>query len=136
MAIPRVVIDTNVLVSALRSKRGASYRLIQQCGRGQFEHVLSIPLSFEYEAACRFCIPNAFEAEEFLIYLIDTANLAFNDFGVRPYLPDPKDEMVLEAAVNGHAKRIVTFNRRHFVGSEQYGISVLSPGEFLTSIGL
>jgi putative PIN family toxin of toxin-antitoxin system len=136
MAIPRIVIDTNVLVSALRTKRGASYRLIQQCGRGRFEHVLSMTLAFEYEASCRVCIADQTEAETFLSTLIDSAVLAFADIPFRPYLPDPKDEMVLEAAVNGHASRIVTFNRRHFVGSARVGIRVTDPGEFLTSIGL
>ena|SRR2546430_15362767 len=136
MAIPKIVIDTNVLVSSLLSKRGASFRLIEQCGLGVFHHVLSIPLALEYEAACRFCIANPVEAEKFLRHLEDTAELAFHSFGVRPFLPDAKDDMVLEAAVNGHAPHIVTFNKRHFVGSERYGISVIGPGELLSSIGL
>jgi predicted nucleic acid-binding protein len=46
----------------------------------------------------------------------------------RPTLRDPDDDMVLEAAVNGHAHAIVTFNRRDFSPAmEQFGIAVLSP---------
>jgi predicted nucleic acid-binding protein len=136
MARPRIVIDTNVLVAALRSDRGASYRLIQQCGRKKFDHILSIPLALEYEAACRFCMDGQEEAEIFLSQLIATAELAEIFFRLRPLLPDPKDDMIVEAAVNERCDHVVTFNRKHFIGLKSYGISVISPGEFLTSIGI
>src|SRR5437764_6157316 len=45
----RVVIDTNVLVSALRSRRGASFRLMQKLGSPQFQPIISPPLCLEYE---------------------------------------------------------------------------------------
>jgi predicted nucleic acid-binding protein len=48
----------------------------------------------------------------------------------RPSLPDANDDMVLEAAVNGRADSIITFNRRDFGPAvEQFGIAVMSPGE-------
>jgi len=53
----------------------------------------------------------------------------------RPYLRDPKDEMVLETAVAGGCDAIVTYNRRDFVGAEKFGIQVLSPKAFLQQIG-
>lgn len=49
--IPRVVLDTNVLVAGLRSRRGASFRLLSEVGRGKFEIALSVPLVLEYEDA-------------------------------------------------------------------------------------
>ena len=136
MAIPRIVIDTNVIVSAMNSSRGASSRLVAQCGEGLFEHILSVPLTFEYEAVCRYCIEDPFEAELFLDYLVESSIRMPFTRSVRPFSPDPKDDMVLEAAVSGHARHIITFNNRHFIGTERYGISILPPGDFLTAIGL
>ena len=42
----RVVIDTNVLVAALRSRRGASFRLLQELQKGRFGFALSVPFFF------------------------------------------------------------------------------------------
>jgi predicted nucleic acid-binding protein len=53
----------------------------------------------------------------------------------RPQLRDPADEHVLEAAVNGGAEAIVTFNRQHFqVAARRFAIEVLNPGEVLRRI--
>jgi predicted nucleic acid-binding protein len=135
MEILRIVIDTNILVAAILSGRGASARLIELCGKGLFNHILSIPLAFEYEAACRFCVRDTVSAEALLNALIQSATLVEIPFLLRPLLHDPSDEMVLEAAANGGCRYVVTFNKRHFAGARSYGISVVSPGEFLTIIG-
>jgi len=53
----------------------------------------------------------------------------------RPQLHDPNDEMVLEAAINGHADGIVTFNRAHFaLAVRRFGLLLLSPAEALERI--
>lgn len=51
-----------------------------------------------------------------------------------PLLPDPGDDMVLESAVAAGVQYIVTFNRRHFAGCEQFGVRVATPKEFLEQI--
>jgi PIN domain len=48
-----------------------------------------------------------------------------------PKLPDIKDDMVLEAAVNGQCQTIVTWNVRDFAAAADFGIQVLSPDAFL-----
>jgi predicted nucleic acid-binding protein len=53
----------------------------------------------------------------------------------RPYLKDPKDDLILEAAVAGNCEAIVTYNRRDFTGVEKFGIQILTPGQFLRRIG-
>ncbi len=53
----------------------------------------------------------------------------------RPLLKDPKDDMVLELAVAAQCDWIVTFNKRDFVGAEQFGIQIATPREFLWTIG-
>ena len=58
--------------------------------------------------------------------------MLFRSFLWRPRLPDPNDDMVLEAAVNGRADAIVTFNRRDFAGViSEFGIDILTPIEIL-----
>jgi predicted nucleic acid-binding protein len=52
----------------------------------------------------------------------------------RPQLRDPKDEFVLELAVAGKCRAIVTHNRRDFVGAEQLGVESLTPGQFLRQL--
>jgi len=94
-----------------------------------------MPLAFEYEAACRFCIHDSDLAEEILNGLLESAILVTKRFSVRPLLRDPNDNMVLEAATNGQCEYVVTFNKKDFLGAELYGISVVTPGEFLTLIG-
>lgn len=49
----------------------------------------------------------------------------------RATLPDPKDDMVLELAIASGASHIVTFNRRDFRPASEFGVSVVSPSEFL-----
>ncbi len=53
----------------------------------------------------------------------------------RPYLRDPKDDMVLELAVKAGCESIVTYNTRDFTGVEQFGLQAIEPGIFLQSIG-
>jgi len=53
----------------------------------------------------------------------------------RPFLKDPKDDLVLELAVESECEFIITYNRRDFAGTEKFGIKVLTPKEFLKKLG-
>lgn len=53
----------------------------------------------------------------------------------RPYLRDPKDDMVLELAVKAGCDSVVTYNIRDFTGIERFGVSAVTPAAFLESIG-
>jgi len=132
-----VVLDTNVVVSALRSRRGASFALLRRIGQG-WVPLISVPLILEYEAVGKrqaelLKIPEA---------TVEAIVRAFCFFGretdihfrLRPFLPDPNDEFLLELAVAGRADAIVTHNVRHFVGVERFGIRVLTPRDFLRTI--
>jgi len=72
------VLDTNVLVSALRSRRGASFRLLDLLGTGRFTPVISPPLCFEYEdVLCRLdMVPGSTPQyiDAFLNYLLSQRN--------------------------------------------------------------
>jgi predicted nucleic acid-binding protein len=51
-----------------------------------------------------------------------------------PFLPDPKDDHVLELAVASGVRSITTFNRNDFKGSEDFGVEILSPKRLLEEI--
>jgi len=139
-AAPRVVLDTNVLVAGLRSRQGASYRLLTEVGRGKFEIALSVPLVFEYEdALLRHAAVTGLsrrDVDAVLDYFCSVAHLQTIFFLWRPLLPDPKDDLVLELAVAAGCRTVVTYNVRDFRGSESLGVSVERPGQFLRSIGV
>jgi putative PIN family toxin of toxin-antitoxin system len=139
MRLPRVVLDTNVLVAALRSKRGASYRLLMLLDSGAYEPVVSVPLVLEYESAAKRLVGQtrltARDIEAIIDFICAQAIPAKIFYLWRPILRDPKDDMVLEAAVAVGCSHIVTYNIRDFVGAERFGIKVLTPRAFLAEIG-
>jgi putative PIN family toxin of toxin-antitoxin system len=132
--LPRITIDTNVLVSALRSRAGWSFDLLSEVGAGYFEHVVTVPLVMEYEDVLHrpgmVKVP-AREVDDILDYLCASALRKRVHFLWRPKLPDIKDDMVLEAAVNGQCQYIVTWNVRDFAAAADFGIQVVSPDAFL-----
>jgi putative PIN family toxin of toxin-antitoxin system len=136
---PNIVADTNVIYSALRSKRGASNRLLSLVGLGRFEVHLSVPLALEYEDVLLRKIKSLPATKKDVSNLIDSlcalSQLHEIYFLWRPYLRDPKDELVLELAITAQCGYIVTYNQTDFVGSEEFGIRVLTPKEFLQEIG-
>lgn len=139
MKPPRIVLDTNVLVSALRSRRGASYRLLTLIDSGIYEPVVSVPLVLEYEAAAKRLIKEtrltARDIEAVIDFICSQALNGKVFYLWRPQLKDPQDDMVLEAAVAAHCTHIVTFNCRDFEGAERFGIQAVTPQAFLAEIG-
>ena len=135
----RIVIDTNVLVSALRSRRGASYRLLSLVGTGRFDLSVSVPLVLEYESTTK-CMSRAIglthrDIDYTLDYLCHVGDRQRIFYLWRPYLRDPRDDMVLELAVASEADYVVANNARHFGDIERFGIEAVSPGQFLREIG-
>ena len=139
VSVVRVILDTNVLVAALRSQRGASFKLLSLVGAGRFEIAVSVALVLEYEdALLRHQRHSPFDEEELgdlLDYLCHVAHRQKIFYLWRPVLRDSGDDMVLELAVASAAQRIVTFNERDFVGSEAFGIRTVTPRAFLEEIG-
>lgn len=136
----QVVLDTNVLVAGLRSQRGASFRLLSLVGADhRFGINLSVPLVLEYESALKRpgTVPalTADELDSVLDYLCSVGHHREIYFLWRPVLRDPKDDMVLEVAVEASCEFVVTHNLRDFRGIERYGVRPLSPSEFLREIG-
>jgi putative PIN family toxin of toxin-antitoxin system len=137
----RLVLDTDVLVAAIRSNTGASQRLLRSALRRRFTLLLSVPMVIEYEAVMTRTEQlaasglSAADVGRLLDALVTVAEPVQIAFLWRPQLTDPNDEMVLETAVNGQADRIVTFNRRHFAEAGQsFGFVVVDPGEAVATL--
>lgn len=135
----QIVIDTNVLVAALMSQYGASYKLLTLLGGNAFEVHLSVPLVLEYEDVVKRLqgktALTAGEIDDVINYICSVARRRKVHYLWRPFLNDPKDEMVLELAVAGSCDTIVTYNKRDFRGVERFGIRLLTSQEFLQEIG-
>jgi putative PIN family toxin of toxin-antitoxin system len=131
MPTPQVVIDTNVLVAAQRSKRGASSKLISLIGTHRFDIHVSVPLVFEYEATLLQHSEQLALTPEDVADVVDAVcALAIPHkiyFLWRPYLRDRKDELVLELAVAARCDYIITYNQRDFRGAEMFGIRISGP---------
>jgi len=131
----RIVLDTNVVFSALYSDMGASHQLVMMLGTGKFQPCVSVPIVLEYEATLLGHLDDLPQTRTEIEDVVDYVCAASAHVEVfylwRPHLRDPDDDMFLEAAVAGDATAIVTHNKRDFGGVDQFGIEALSPGEFL-----
>ena len=135
-----LVLDTNVLIAALRSRTGASFRLLDLLGtREDLELHMSVPLVLEYEQVAKRQAKalglSHEDIDDVLDYLCSIAVRHEIFFLWRPVLKDPRDDMVLELAVSASCRTIVTYNKRDFEGSEKFGIEVETAKEFLQRIG-
>lgn len=135
----QIVLDTSVLIAGLRSRRGASFRLLSLIGGTAFELSVSVPLVLEYEAAAKaqareLGLSQA-DIDDVLDYVCAVAHRRAIFYLWRPMLRDPQDDMVLEVAVEAGCEYLVTHNVRDFAGAEQFGIQVIRPGAFLKRIG-
>ena len=136
----QIVIDTNVFVAALRSQYGASYKLFMLLESGKFETNLSVPLVIEYEEVGKRLIGKRSalktkDIDDILDYICSVANRRKIYYLWRPFLNDPKDDMVLEVAVSAGCNIIVTYNKADFAGVDKFGIRVMTAREFLREIG-
>ena len=131
----RVVLDTSVLVAAARSLNGAAYAIVSRLPEGAFIPAISVSLFEEYRELLlrpeHRLNRSTHQVEAFLDNLVAFAHLQEVFFLWRPTLPDPDDDLVLEVAVAAGCRYIVTHNLRHFRGVEEWGVTALTPGDFL-----
>ena len=137
----RYVADTDVIVAAMRSPGGASAAILRAARHGMVTLLMSVPLGMEYEAVCSDSEHRLAaglsdrEVQIFLDALLAMAEPVKTHFLWRPQLRDPGDEMVLEAAVNGRADALVTFNVRDFGAvPARFGIELMIPREAIERI--
>lgn len=131
--VPQIILDTNVLVSALRSSLGPSFALVQVIRAGKLRMCCSPALFLEYEDVLKrpaqlaaFGLTGVdmdYILEDLASHIVPVST----HYQWRPQLRDPSDEMVLEAAVNANAQAIVTYNLRDFAPAKNFGVLVFNP---------
>lgn len=131
-----------MIVAALRSRTGASNAVLERVARGQLRPLVTTALFLEYEDVLkrpetRLATEMSEEdVEGFLAAFASAAEAVEVTFRWRPQLSDPKDELVLEAAVNGEADALVTHNLRDFEPAKRvFGLRVLLPRDVLKELG-
>ncbi|MBD3810094.1 MAG: putative toxin-antitoxin system toxin component, PIN family [Sulfuricurvum sp.] len=141
MFMTKIVVDTNVLLSALFSNQGGSFRLVQTvldyAEKGYIMNIVSVPLVLEYEEVLlrpknkvQYPYLSENDLKLFIADIVSISHPVKLHFLWRPFLKDSGDDKVLETAVNGGASIIVTFNTKDFEGVEKhFGIRILTPKE-------
>lgn len=137
----RIVLDTSILVAGLRSRNGASFAILQLVADRHVRPLVTTALFLEYEAVLRRPEHRAAhglsigELDRLMAGLAILAEPVDVHFRWRPQLSDPKDEMVLEAAINGRADALVTHNVRDFHSAmSRFNVRVVTPAEFLKGL--
>lgn len=135
----RVIIDTNVIAAAVRSRRGASFALIQSIPSPLFQPCLSVALYAEWlDVLTRpEHLPPGQTVEsaiDFARYLASQSHLQQIHFLWRPFLPDPDDDMLLELAIAANCRHIITHNVKDFRVSQSLEITAITPRDFLSLI--
>ncbi|WP_104429370.1 putative toxin-antitoxin system toxin component, PIN family [Methylobacter tundripaludum] len=130
-----IIMDTNILFSGLYSASGASFKILEHLAAGRIRLALSTPLLFEYEDVLKRNQTKLNLLDEDIDVVLDNL-CAFSRFQKvyflwRPYLPDAKDDWVLELAVAAKVKTIVTHNLKDFVGIDKFGVEAIVPKTLL-----
>jgi predicted nucleic acid-binding protein len=135
----RVILDTNVILAALRSQAGASYRLLMTVGHPQWQSVVTPALMYQYEDVARRPgnVPglSAQDITNILDLIYRESHRQVIWFSWRPASPDPGDDLVLDAAIVGGCDFVVSFNERHLRAARDFGMEVLTPTALLKLIG-
>jgi len=139
--IRRVVLDTSVVVAALRTRFGAGNAVLRLVATRRVTPLATPPLFLEYEDVLKRAeqrlvhglAPNAID--QFLAELAALIEPVEVHFRWRPQLRDPNDEMVLEAAIHGRADALVTYNIADFAAAgDRFKIPVLRPADLLKMV--
>jgi putative PIN family toxin of toxin-antitoxin system len=131
----KVVLDTNILFSGLYSANGASFKVLQHLAAERLQIALSTPLLFEYEDVLKRNQLKLGLDDSKIETILDNL-CVFSQFQKvyflwRPFLPDAKDDLVLELAIAAQVSTIVTHNQKDFVGIDKFGVEAISPKTLL-----
>jgi uncharacterized protein len=131
---PKVVLDTNVLVSALGWK-GSPYQIFRRCVDGQCQLFISPVLIRETARVLSY--PKLgitdFQRDEFLALVAETAIIIEPDFTLDLVSADPSDNRILECALAGDCQYVVTGDKHLLELSSVRGIQIVTPDAFIAA---
>ena len=134
----RIVLDTNIIFAGLYSTFGASFQVLRALTVGKIQPVLSVALLFEYEDVLkrnsRKLGLTHWDIDAFFDNVCNLGSFQTIHYLWRPFLPDPKDDHVLELAVASQVKKIATFNAKDFKHVDKFGTKIISPKQLLEEI--
>jgi len=137
----KIVLDTSVVVAGLRTRLGAGNAVLRLIATRKIRALATPPLFLEYEDVLKrpeHRLAHGLTPEQVDEFLAEFAALVEPvdvHFQWRPQTRDPNDEMILEAAINGQADAVVTYNVADFAEAHQrFGIAVMAPGDLLKKV--
>lgn len=135
----QIILDTNILVAAFRSKRGAANLLLDKIDDVRWRVNVSTALLLEYEDVLKRPEMNVFISESdvdvFLNGLCTIAEFSDIFYLWRLLAADPNDAFILELAVRVNADFIITHNKKDFYAAADFDIQLATPKEFLEYVG-
>ena len=135
----QTILDTNIIFAGLYSLFGASFQVLRAVTAGKIQPVLSVALLFEYEDVLkrnsRKLGLTHWDIDAFLDNICALSSFQKIHYLWRPFLPDLKDDHVLELAVASQVKKIATFNVKDFKDVDKFGVKIISPKQLLEEIG-
>jgi len=134
----QTILDTNIIFAGLYSASGASFQVLRAVTARNIQPVMSVALLFEYEDVLkrnsRKLGLTHRDIDAFLDNICALSSYQKIHYLWRPFLPDPKDDHILELAVASQAKIITTFNAKDFKGIDKFGIKTIGPQQLLEQI--
>ena len=135
----QIVIDTNVILTGLRSKKGASYKLLSILNDKRFEINISAPLIFEYEEVLKREQQQIRLTNEDIDNIINGICYLANHHDIfyiwRPLAKDKDDDFLIDLALKCQAQFIISYNDKDLRPIEKFGVSILTPKQFLQLLG-
>ena len=134
----QTILDTNIIFAGLYSAFGASFQVLRAVTAEKIQSVVSVALLFEYEDVLkrnsRKLGLTHWDIDAFLDNMCGLSSFQKIHYLWRPFLPDPKDDHVLELAVASQVKRIATFKGKDFKNVDRFGVQIVSPKLLLEKI--
>jgi predicted nucleic acid-binding protein len=136
-----MLLDTDVIIAAIRSTNGASAEIVRRVLRGELHIELTVAMALEYEAVSTRDVHliageiSIIEATNLIDTLAALARPVEIHFRWRPQLRDTDDEMILEAAINAQDRTIVTFNTKDFeMAVDKFDVTLVKPRQLLENL--
>ncbi len=135
----QIVIDTNVILAGLRSNKGASYQLLTILNDQRFQLNVSATLIFEYEEILKreqqqMGLNNE-DIDNIINGICNLANHHEIFYIWRPLAKDKDDDFLIDLALKCQADFIISYNSKDLQPIEKFGVSILTPKQFLQLLG-